>query len=172
MDMDNELDGATREDLIRRAWYIHDARWFALVTAEFGMAAANRINRQAVRAVAEAETGRLVRALGQPEIESLEQALWVIDRGRDVYVAEPLMEMEYRKIDDRSYEVALRNCFVSTNVAKAGIADRYECAVFDRLFGWHKALGWPLSEQSIPTTTCAKARGEECRRVLTLAEES
>jgi len=26
----SQLDPKTREDMIRRAWYAHDARWFAL----------------------------------------------------------------------------------------------------------------------------------------------
>ena len=165
-----ELSAETREELIRRAWYIHDARWFGLVAGEFGMEAANRLNRMAVRAVAEAEAGRLQRALGYPDVSHIEQLLAFIDTGRNVYVAEPLMEIDFRPINDRSYEVELRNCFVSTNVAKAGIADQYECAVFDRLGGWHLALGRPLTDQSIPSTTCVKARGEACRRVLTIAE--
>ena len=33
------------------------------------------------------------------------------------------MEMDCRKIDDRSYEVAVHDCFVSNNVMKAGIAE-------------------------------------------------
>ena len=172
MNTDTGLDAAAREELIRRAWYIHDARWFALVTAEFGIETANRINRQAVRAVAEAEAGRLLRALGQPDMATLAAVIATIDKGREVYVAPPLMEMEFRQIGEQAYEVAMDNCFVATNVVRAGIADRYECAVFDRLAGWHTAMGRPLSEQSVPTTTCVKARGEECRRVLTLAEEA
>lgn len=160
----------TREELIRRAWYIHDARWFSLVAAEFGMEAANRLNRAAVGAVAEAEAGRLLRALGSPAVNDARDALQFIDIGRQVYVAEPLMQMSFHPVDERSYEVALADCFVATNVMKAGITDRYECAVFDRVAGWHRAMGLPLDPACVPTTTCVRAHGEECRRLIRLAE--
>ncbi len=162
------LDPRTREDLIRRAWYAHDARWFAAVAAEFGMDAANRLNRAAVRAVGQVEAGRMARTLGKARAESVEEFLDFLACGLDLYVAPPLMDMTLRKVDDRSYEVTVNDCFVHTNITKAGIADSYQCAVWDRVQGYHEAVGQSLAEGQLPAFTCLKARGLECRRVLSI----
>ncbi len=164
----SQLDPKTREDMIRRAWYAHDARWFAAVAAEYGMEVANRLNRAAVRAVGQIEAGRLARALGKQRAESVEEFLEFLGSGLDLYVAAPLMDMDIRKIDERSYEVTVNDCFVHTNIAKAGITDTYECAVWDRVQGYHEALGQSLEDGQLPGATCVRARGEECRRVLTI----
>jgi len=165
---DTELDPQAREDMVRRAWYAHDARWFSAVAAEFGIETANRLNRAAVRAVGQVEAGRLARALGTPRTPSVEEFLDFLQRGLDLYVAPPLMDMTVRPVDERSYEVTVNGCFVHTNITKAGIADRYECAVWDRVQGYHEALGQSLEEGQLPPATCVRAQGLECRRVLTI----
>lgn len=163
-----DLDAKTREDMVRRAWYAHDARWFAAVAAEYGMEAANRLNRAAVRAVGQIEAGRLARALGKQRAENVEEFLEFLKSGLDLYVAPPLMDMDIRKIDERSYEVTVNDCFVHTNIAKAGITDAYECAVWDRVQGYHEALGQSLEDGQLTGAICVRARGQECRRVLTI----
>ena len=167
MDVDRLPQGA-REELLRRAWYVHDARWFAAVTAECGIETANRLNRAAVRAVGEIEAGRLARALGKGPDRSLEGLLDLLHSGLELYIGAELMDMGLQKVDDHSYEVHVRECFVATNVTKAGIADVYECAVWDRVHGYHQAVGQSLVEGQLPASTCPRARGEECRRVLTI----
>lgn len=162
----SELDPRAREDMIRRAWYAHDARWFAGVAMEFGMDAANRINRAAVRGVGQVEAGRMARALGIQAVPTVEGFLEFLRSGLDLYVAPPLMNMDMRKVDDRSYEITVNDCFASNNIIRAGMAGSYECAVWDRVQGYHEALGQTLEEGQLPATTCVKARGLECRRVL------
>ncbi|GAB4332523.1 MAG: hypothetical protein Kow0010_18470 [Dehalococcoidia bacterium] len=164
------LDPAAREEMIRRAWYAHDARWFAAVAAECGIEVANRLNRAAVRAVGQVEAGRLARALGMAPTQDIDAFLDLLRAGIGLYVAPPLMQVSIGKVDARSYEVAFDECFVSTNVEKAGISAVYECAVWDRLQGYHEALGQSLAEGQLPATTCVKAQGRECRRVLRIEE--
>ena len=94
--------------------------------------------------------------------------LELLQGGLALYVAPPLMEMDLRKVDERSYEVTVNDCFVHTNIAKAGITGTYECAVWDRVQGYHEALGQSLEQGQLPATTCVRARGQECRRVLTI----
>ena len=53
------------------------------------------------------------------------------------------------------------------NITKAGIAEHYVCAVFDRVAGWHDAIGLPLAEEP-PALPCAKSQGKECRRTMTI----
>ena len=162
------LPAEVREDLIRKNWYSHDARWFAAVTEEFGIEAANRLNRRIVRAIGQVETGRLAKALGVERAPSVSEFLEMLALGRELYVASPLMEMDARMIDERSYEVTVSHCFVAENIERAGIAAIYDCAVFDRMQGWHDALKLPLADDELPATRCAIAQGRECRRVFSV----
>ena len=81
--------------------------------------------------------------------------------------AGPESPVRVERLDDRSYEVSFQRCFVQENITKAGIADHYVCAVFDRVAGWHDALGLPLDEEPA-ALPCAKAQGKECRRTMTI----
>jgi hypothetical protein len=162
------LPAEVREDLIRKNWYSHDARWFAAVSEEFGIEAANRLNRRIVRAIGQVETGRLAKALGVERASNVPEFLEMLDLGRELYVAPPLMEMDARAIDERSYEVTVSRCFVAENIQRAGVAGSYDCAVFDRVQGWHDALKLPLADDELPAARCAMAQGRECRRVFAI----
>ena len=161
----HQLAPEAREDLISRAWYSHDARWFNAVAEEFGMEAANRLNRKAVRATGAVEAKRLQATLGLGQIGSVPAFLEFMDAGRDLYVAAPLIEMTIRPLDERSYTVEVGRCFVADNIARAGIAETYQCAVFDRIQGWHDGLGFPLIED-VPAAGCAIAAGKPCIRTF------
>lgn len=162
-----KLTAEEREALLRRAWYGHDARWFAAAAAEYGIEAANRLNRRALRAATVNEMRGFARTLGAERARDLDEFLGLFDAAADVFVPRSMMEFDVRRVDERSYEVEFQRCFVHENVTKAGIAGQYECAVFDRVAGWHDALGLPLAEEP-PGLPCALAQGKACRRVMTI----
>ena len=166
MSADPVLTDEQEKDILRRCWYSHDARWFAAVAQEFGLEAANRLNRQVCRALGKVETLRLMKALGISRISGVEEMVRFVDGGCRLLIG-PLMEFEIRAVDDRSYEATFHRCFVHENIVKAGVAQSYVCAVFDRLQGWHDAADLPLTED-VAALPCAKAEGRECRRVLTI----
>ena len=58
------LSDEQEKELLRKCWYTHDARWFMSVAQEFGLEAANRLNKRTCRALGEAEMRRFVKALG------------------------------------------------------------------------------------------------------------
>lgn len=165
------LTAEEREAALRRAWYGHDARWFAAAAAEFGIEAANRLNRRALRAATVNEMRGFARAAGVERAADLGEFLEVFDAAADVFVPRSMMEFDVRRVDDRSYEVEFQRCFVHENIVKAGIAGAYECAVFDRVAGWHDALGLPLADEQ-PALPCALAQGKECRRTMTIKKEA
>ncbi len=164
------LDAETEKDLLRRCWMWHDARWFAAVAGEFGMEAANRINRKNVRALGQTEMRRLMKALAVDRVDDLAEALELYAAGRHLYVPLSLMDAEVGAVTPDSYEVVFRRCFVHENIVRAGIADTYDCAVFDRIQGWHDAWGLPLAED-LPVRTCALAAGQQCRQRFAVRQE-
>ncbi len=161
------LTDEQEKEILRKCWYTHDARWFMSVAQEFGLEAANRLNRLTVRALGRTEGRRLLRAFGLSQVSSLEELVRLFDAGIRILVPPPAMEVKGKVIDERSYEISLGRCYVHENVVRAGIGEGYVCAVFDRVHGWHEAMNLPLAEE-LPALPCAKVQGRECRRVLTV----
>jgi hypothetical protein len=161
------LSDEQEKELLRKCWYTHDARWFMSVAQEFGLEAANKLNKRVCRALGEAEMRRLVKALGIAPPTNVQELVRVVERAFRLFTPPPLMELEVRVVDDRSYGAWMKRCFIHDNVVKAGIGASYVCAAFDRIQGWHEALGVPLAEEP-PTLRCPKVDGRECRPVLTI----
>ncbi len=170
MSQELPLTPEVREDLIRKTWYSHDAKWYAAVAMEFGIEAANRLNRAAVKPVGAIEAYRLSTAVGGARPANAAEFIAFLQSGRNVYVPDSLIDMKFRQIDETSYEVSVDDCYVEANITKAGMANAYECAVLDRVEGWHEAMGLPI-ETPTPTT-CLKAKGLPCQRVVRLKEQA
>ncbi|MBE7518248.1 MAG: hypothetical protein HS107_03295 [Thermoflexaceae bacterium] len=170
MSKELSLSPEAREDLIRRTWYSHDAKWYAAVAMEFGIEAANRLNRAAVKPVGAIEAYRLATALGSARPTTVAEFIGFMQAGRNVYVPDALIDMKLRQIDEHSYEESVGNCYVEANITKAGMANAYECAVLDRIEGWHEAMGLPI--ETPEPVTCLKARGLPCQRVVRLKEQA
>jgi hypothetical protein len=164
------LSAAEREDLLRAGWLSHDARWYAAAVDDVGAAAANRLNRRAIRHAATVEARRLHRALGSPAVETAEEFLDFADRARELFVG-GRVDLRHEVVDGRTYRVEVKRCFAAEQVERAGLASSYECGIFDRIQGWHEALGVPLSED-VPTTTCLLANGERCERTIRMRVEA
>jgi hypothetical protein len=159
------LSDEQEKELLRRCWYSHDARWYMAVAQEFGVEAANRLNKRVCRALGKAEMRRLVRALGIGAPTTVQELVQLIEAAFRFFVTPPLTQAEFRAVDDGSWEGWMKRCFIHDNIKKAGIGSFYICAALDRIQGWHDALGLLLTEEP-PARTCPKIQGGECRPVI------
>lgn len=160
------LEVSEQKDLVRRCWYSHDGHWFASVAAELGIETANRLNRRALRAQGVTEARRLRKACGIEEIRGLRDFLRLFELLSSVLVPSPPTQVRVAVLGESSYEICVDRCFVHESVVRAGSPEAYQCAVFDRIAGWHDGAGLPLRDPP-PDLPCAKAAGRECRRILT-----
>ena len=164
------LSAPEREALLIKNWMSHDARWFMAVAQTFGMAAVNRVNRFAAQELGKAEAPRIMRALQLPPITHRDDFLLLQEaiiglQGPD------LIDYRVRKIGDWTFHLQVQRCFAYDNVARAGIADQYECGILPRVVGWIEAAG--LEYEIIPCIAkCLKARGQECSYTITLEASS
>jgi hypothetical protein len=161
------LSDEQEKELLRKCWYTHDARWFMSVAQEFGLDAANRLNKRTCRALGEAEMRRFIKALGIAPPTNMQELVQVVEAAFRLFTPPPLMELEARVVGERSWEGWMKRCFIHDNVLKAGIGASYVCAAIDRIQGWHEALGMPLAEEP-PALRCPKIEGRECRPALTI----
>lgn len=159
-------DEAEQKELVRRCWYSHDGHWFQSAAAELGMETANRLNRRALRAQGASEARRLRKALGMGDVAGLDAFLRLFEALASVLVPPPTA-VRLERQGDRCYAIHVDRCFVHESVVRAGNPESYQCAVFDRIAGWHDGAGLPLAGEP-PGLRCAKATGGECQRTLHL----
>ena len=160
------LTPAAREAVLVRSWMSHDARWFNAVAQEYGLEAANRLNKVAARAVGQAEAPRVLRALALTPSAALDD--WLVAQEALIGLLGPdLLEYRVRKLDARAYRVEVERCFAYDNVVRAGVAATYECGILERVGGWLDALG--LAHRMNPCLgRCLKAQGRECAYEIAL----
>ncbi len=166
MDILHRLSPAEREALLIKCWMSHDARWFMAVAKEYGMPTTNRLNQIASHELGKAEAPRLIRALGLPPVQTLDEYLLA----QEIFIGflgPDLLEYQVRKISDTVYETRVERCFAHDNAQRAGVADQYECGIFARVTGWLDALGFE-HELTPCLGKCLKAQGQECVYTLSV----
>ena len=78
-----------------------------------------------------------------------------------------LLDYRVRQLDARTYRIEVERCFAYDNVVRAGVADSYECGIFERVAGWLDALG--LAYRMNPCLgKCLKAQGRDCAYEIAL----
>jgi len=161
------LSAPEREALLIKCWMSHDARWFMAVAMEYGMEAANRLNRVAAREVGRAEARRVARALELPRPRTVDD--WLLTQEIFLgFLGPDLADYRVTKTGTRTFQIDVQRCFAHENATRAGISDSYECGMFARITGWADALGLGYEISPSPGK-CLKAAGEECLYRFTLS---
>jgi hypothetical protein len=155
-----QLPAEERESLIIQCWMSHDARWFMAAALTFGLEAAQRLNRTAVREAGRAEARRLVRRLRLPPVRTARDYLLVQETIIGL-LGPDLLDYSIAEQGEDAFEIRIRRCFAFDNVTRAGIAPQYECGILPRLMGWLDELGLDYKVSPEPQA-CLKAQGHEC----------
>jgi hypothetical protein len=138
----------------------HDARWFTAVATEFGLDAAIRLNRVAVREEGRVEARRLVRRLQLSAVRSVADYLLI----QEVFIGllgPDLLDYRITERGEVGFDLGIQRCFAFDNVSRAGIAEQYERGILPRVMGWLEELGVDY-ELLPPPGKCLKAQGCEC----------
>jgi hypothetical protein len=164
------LSAWEREALLVKCWMSHDARWFMAVAQQYGLQAANHVNRIAAHEIGKVEAQRIGRALRLPPATTLDEYLLA----QEVFInllGPDLLDYVVERVGDHAYRTGVRRCFAYDNAVRAGIAEHFECGVFARVTGWLEGLG--LSYEMSPALgKCLKAQGQECVHTITLGERA
>jgi len=126
------LAPAEREALLVKCWMSHDARWFAAAVLAGGMELANRLNRMAAREEGKAEVRRIADALALPPVRSADD--WLLVQEALIGLLGPdLLDYRASKQTDTACRVSVDRCFAYDQVTRAGVAEHYECGIFERV---------------------------------------
>ena len=154
------LSPQEREALLIKCWMSHDARWFMAVAQAFGLEAASRLNQIASHEEGTVEANRIMGALQIPPSETADDYL-LLQETIIALLGPELLDYQVVSTGDDAFQIRIQRCFAHENVARAGVADSYECGIFSRVTGWLDASG--LKYQMTPSLgKCQKAQGQEC----------
>ena len=154
------LSPKEREALLIKCWMSHDAHWFMAVAQAFGLQAASWLNQVASHEEGRVEARRLMRALQLPPVATLDDYLLLQETIIGLLGPE-LLDYQVVTTGDDAFQIHVQRCFAHENVARAGVADLYECGIFSRVTGWLDASG--LKYEMTPSLgKCQKTQGQEC----------
>lgn len=134
------LDAEALKQLLLRGWMTHDAMWWKCAYESLGIEAANRLNRQAIAAMAPVEVKRVLGALGMRGVSGFAD-LEAFMTGAMALLGGDFMRYAWQWRPPDTLQVEVLDCFAYRGIGRLGALQGYECGIFDRIYGWLDALG-------------------------------
>jgi hypothetical protein len=122
----------------------HDGMWFYHCVQEFGIEAANKINKAAIKSLAPIEVRRVKEALGmkKEKIETFGEFKYFFAGISELFVAEFMnITMTFPEQNVLHWEFEPKKCFAYKGMKHIGVIDKYECGVIYRVACWIDSLG-------------------------------
>ncbi|MFX1379691.1 MAG: DUF6125 family protein [Promethearchaeota archaeon] len=128
------------KEFLIKSWMTHDGMWFFHCLKECGIEKTNKINKAAVKSMAEIEIKRIQKIFEIGTIEKFEDLQDIMDRAMKVFKAD-FMEFTYTYPENNHILCEMSKCWAYDGILRMGVIDKYQCAIFSRIEGWFKALG-------------------------------
>lgn len=161
------IDAAVRMRLVQRQWLTHDAMWFAHSVERLGIETANELNRAAVRSMAAVEAGRLRKLMAVDAVRTPAELRRFFDTAVAVVIPDVIDFTMGWAPDGQSVTFEVQRCFAFEGVSALGVADTYECGIYERVTGWLEGLG--IAYRIEPDVAhCTMHHSGACRRVVTV----
>jgi hypothetical protein len=137
-----ELSKKELQELLIKCWMAHDGAWFASCMHEYGIYAANRMNKAAIQALAPIELQRVSRALGlkNGEVGTFSELEEVLNAAFQV-VKGDFMDFTFDFPEKNAFRWSMNRCFALEGMKRMGAYEQYECGVLYRVFCWLDSLG-------------------------------
>jgi hypothetical protein len=160
------LDRNELKELLVKCWMTHDGAWFYSCMQEFGIDAANRLNKAAIKSLSAIELRRVTDALGikREGIETFDELKEVID-GMFSIVKGDFMDFEYDFPSENVMRWEMNKCFAYEGMKRIVAGDRYECGVLYRVACWIENLGVPYRMEP-PVEGCLMQSRGTCSGVV------
>ena len=165
------LDKKELAELLGKCWMTHDGVWFMSCAAELGMAAANRLNKSAIRALAPIEVGRFRKRLSMEDgsLKNSRQVYRFFQGVREIAIPD-FMGAQLDDTEDGSlgWGFGEQKCFAWRGMQRMGVIQEYECGVLYRIQCWLDALGVNYEMTPRVDGGCIDPANGTCRGVFRL----
>jgi len=151
-------------DLLGKGWLTHDGAWFFNTANQFGIDAANRLNKAAIQTIAPLEMQRTRKLLGLSEegIESFHEIKEFALESFELILPGSVVSrfhIEAPSANVIHWEWEAGECFAYKGMQRLGLLDGYECGVIYRLECWFEALGLPFEVEPKITSCIMHTQG-------------
>lgn len=130
-------------DVLNKCWMTHDGMWFLHCLQEFGIDAANKINRAAIKSLSSIEIQRVKHTLGMDKtIDNFSEFSRFFKEASKLLIPD-FMNVRFRYLEDNRMAWAFVDgkCFAYKGIKRIGGIERYECGVLYRIQCWLMQLG-------------------------------
>jgi len=157
-----EPDRRELQQLLVRCWMTHDGAWFMSCANEFGMDAANRMNKAAIRTLAPIEVRRVMKACGvkYEGTDGFAEVRDMLDVAFQVIKGD-FMEFTFDYPEENAFHWDMKRCFALEGMKMIGGYEEYECGVLYRVFCWLDSLGLDYTVEP-PVEGCLMRETGKC----------
>jgi hypothetical protein len=138
----DDLNKDELKNLLIKNWMTHDGVWFLNSYLRYGIKAANKLNKAAIKSLAKFEIER-VKKLARTEnaeISNYEDLRKFVDDAFSVLKGD-FMDFQYSFPGNDRIHWEMNRCFAYEGMKKLGVEDEYECGVIYRVSCWLKEAG-------------------------------
>lgn len=144
------VDPKDIKEFLGKSWLTHDGMWFFNVYQEYGIDAANKLNRAAIKSMAPFEVNRCRKLMGtdKKELDGFAEVREFMDGAFQAILPESILSAS-------SFTAPATNviqwawedgkCFAYEGMNRLGIADKYVCGVIYRIECWLDCLQVPYT---------------------------
>ncbi len=130
--------------LLNKCWMTHDGLWFYECLQELGIEKTNRINKAAIKALAEIEVNRVRNFLGVEgkHLDTFEEFKDFLANVTEFFIPDFMnASMSFPKDNVLRWEFKPEECFAYKGMQGMGVINEYECGVIYRVECWIESLG-------------------------------
>jgi len=155
------------KEILIKNWMTHDAMWFYHCLQECGIEKTNKINKAAVRAMGTIEIQRIKKVVVMDSIGTFEDFKLMMDATWGV-VKGDFMKFSYSYPSPNVLRGEMERCFAYEGIKQIGAIEKYECGIFERIYGWLDGMGVKYSV-SPQVTGCMMHTDGKCYRDITIS---
>lgn len=142
----DEVSKSELRDLLGKGWLTHDGMWFFCVYKEYGIDNANKLNKDAIKAMVPFEVERLMQILDIPKtgLKSAGDVKDFLICGMELILPASVFSRLHFNVPSGNvihWEWEKNECFAYKGMQRMGIIDSYECGVMYRIECWLESLG-------------------------------
>jgi len=142
----DEVSKSELRDLLGKGWLTHDGMWFYSVYREYGIEKANKLNKDAIKAMVPFEVQRLTQILDfqKAGLKSVDGVKDFLLCGMDLILPASVFSKLHFSVPSGNvihWEWEKNECFAYKGMQRMGVIDSYECGVMYRIECWFESLG-------------------------------
>ena len=128
------------KELLIKCWMTHDGMWFYHCLKECDMAKTNKINRAAIKSLANIEIKRIQKLYNIKKINTFNDLKFLFEKALNIFKAD-FMVLTYNFPEMNHLHFEMHKCWAYDGINRIGVIEQYECGIFDRIEGWFDTLG-------------------------------